>query len=94
MKTLSLCLILVASASAIANAANRNNKYDDIYLECIDYGHRPVTPEKDARCSGLARAEVLKDRKINSAYLSCIDYGHHEVSDSDSVACLRYASSY
>ncbi len=84
-------IFVILNVAVAANADNFGNKYDDAYLDCIDYGHRPVTPEKDKACSEYAKERVLANKAFLDAYLLCVG-DNKNLSPSEDQECLRKAS--
>lgn len=59
MKSVAVLLVcLIGSTSALASEVSQ---YEQAYLDCIDYGHRPVSAEKDKACREQAAAQTEND---------------------------------
>jgi len=90
-----LGLVCTALFSAgIAFASVPYNQYDALVLDCIDYGHSPVSSEEYQVCKESAADQVLQIADVRAKYLDCIDYGHSEISEERNELCLREASRY
>ncbi len=91
MKYIFALISLVIATLVYADiSAPKVNKYDSAYLNCVDYGHSEVTPEKKFSCHEKAKTEVLSTFKAYQDYLDCIDYGHGTVTVDEEKSCLRH----
>lgn len=86
-----LLAALVIMAVSPAWAAS-TSKYEQIVLDCIDYGHSQVSSEELAQCKADAKKVVLADTPTLHRYLDCIDYAHSPVTEAQSEACLKEAT--
>lgn len=86
MRTVLVMLFCLIGSSAMAS---ESSKYEQIYLDCIDYSHQPPSTSEDKECRAKAKAEVLSTNEGYSQFLDCVDYYHGQVSEEREEACLK-----
>ena len=86
MKTFVMLFFVVASASASASEISR---YEQIYLDCIDFSHQPSSPEKEQACRDDAKSDVLMSNEAQMQFLDCVDYYHRPISQEREESCLK-----
>lgn len=86
MKTALVILFCVIGSSALAS---ESSKYEQIVLDCIDYGHQPISSEKAKACHEEAKSQVLSSNEAMSQFLDCVDYYHGNVTQEREEACLK-----
>lgn len=69
--------------------ASEVTPYDQLFQDCIDYGHHTVSEDEIVACKKTVKAALLTTFAAQDQYLSCIDYGHSPVSEERDVECLR-----
>lgn len=72
--------------------ASGMNLYDQVFLDCTDYGHPPVSQQEIAECKELAQTTVLAVRGAKEQFELCLNEQQSPVSEEVKEQCLREIS--